>query len=179
MATCEAVRHRQEPTMPRTFAALILALAATGALSAATAQDLVGSWVVDQDATWDSWKERPEIQQVPEQMRDAVQAMAKQTMGKMSWEITDKQMVVDDGKAKKTEPYAVLSTDGDVLTIESTEEGGKARKGKVEVKAGKLLISGLDDAAKGDETAQGVLVLKRKDATAAAPAAPAEQPKKQ
>ncbi len=145
------------------FVLLSAVLVPTGAqLAAATAADLIGSWVVDTDATWEAFAADPKVGEQIKSMPADQQAMMKQSMGmqfaKMRFDITaDKALLTKpDGKVEENS-YKVSKIDGDVITIEDTgakKPGQDSVSGEVTVKDGHLEMR----SAKGGPSA--ALILK-------------------
>lgn len=131
--------------MSRILASLIcLCLAFATQAYAATAADLIGSWSVDADATWDKMKAQPQFAAAKPEQVTQVKAM----FGSMSYEITKDKMISSMAGQKKEETYTVSKGEGDSLVTESTDAVGKKEKSKVEfLKDGSLLLTNLDNPA--------------------------------
>ncbi len=136
--------------MLRHLACLVLSIAmiaATGAaLGAATAKDLIGSWVVDTDATWEVVSKDPamaqQLKSIPADQQGAVKSMVLAQMAKLRIDVTaDKATTTAPDGSIEENPYKVAKIDGDVITVEGTaakKDKGQGFDGEITVKDGRL-----------------------------------------
>jgi hypothetical protein len=143
---------------------LLLAMAAclipTKADAAVTAADLLGKWTVDVEKTWAKFEANPDIAQIGAEQLAQIKKKATATMASMVIEISaDKMVATVDGQTK-TQTYKITGIDGNVVSMEGTDEEGKTDRSKAEMKDGQLYIS-----HDGDDAGSPV-VLNRKAADA-------------
>ncbi len=136
------------------FVALMLA-ACSLPLAAASAKDLVGTWAVDVDATWLKLKDLPELKALPPEMANAAKAAFSAQGAGMIFIFTDKLLTTTIGAIKREESYAVISTDSDSITTESTDAEGKKERSVVKFVDGAMELMSVSDPTKK-------VVLKRK-----------------
>ncbi len=136
---------------------ILMLLLATSALplAAATVKDLVGTWVVDVDATWLKLKDLPEVKALPPEMSAAVKsAFAAQGAG-MTFTFTENLLTTTIAAVKREESYIVVASDSDSITTESTDQEGKKERSVVKFVDGAMELTSVSDQAKK-------VVLKRK-----------------
>jgi hypothetical protein len=136
----------------------VLALVGAPQLQGASAADLVGSWTVDGDATWDSLRNSPEVSKqltglAPEMIEQVKSAMLTQVAATTYQFTTDKLISVANG-LRREESYKISATSGNVLTADCIDDQGKASQSKVTVTKDRLEIQ---NTAKPEE----VVFLKR------------------
>jgi hypothetical protein len=124
-------------------------------LAAATAKDLVGTWVIDVEATWTALQGLPEMKALPpEAVNIAKSAFVTQASG-MSWVFTEDKVTTMVNGMKQEETYVVIDSTGDTLTTESTAADGKKERSKV-----RLINDGMELVPDANPLAK--VVLKRK-----------------
>ncbi len=146
--------------MPRSLiatAALLCCLLPARGLSAASADDLVGTWVVDTEATWDKLKALPEMAAVAANQVETVKAAFTTQFSTASFEFTTEKLVSTVNGEKKEESYTVTKTDGDTLYTDDTAADGKVSHSKVLVAKDKLELTNVAEPTQ-------TVVLKRKAA---------------
>lgn len=131
--------------MSRFLASLIcLCLAFATQAHAATAADLIGSWSVDADATWEKMKIVPQFAALPPEKVPQIKAM----FAAMNYEVTKDKMISTANGQKKEETYTVTKGEGDTLITESTDAAGKKEQTKVEfLKDGSMVLTNLANPA--------------------------------
>jgi hypothetical protein len=137
---------------------LALALVMAPALHGAGASDLVGSWSVDGDATWDSLRKSPQIAKqlaglAPEMIEQVKSTMLTQVAATSYQFTADKLISVANG-LRREESYKISASNGNVLTADCIDDQGKASQSKVTVAKDRLEIT---NTANPDE----VVFLKR------------------
>lgn len=139
----------------RLILAALLLIAGVLPLAAANAKDLIGTWVVDVDATWLKLKDLPELKALPPEMVGTVKsAFAAQGAG-MTFTFTDKLLTTMVAAVKREESYIVVSSDSDSITTESTDQEGKKERSVVKFVDGAMELTSVSDPTKK-------VVLKRK-----------------
>jgi hypothetical protein len=138
--------------------AVLLALGLAPLLHGAGAADLVGSWSVDGDATWDGLRKSPQISKqlaglAPEMVEQVKSTMLTQVAATTYQFTTDKLISVVNG-LRREESYKIIATAGNVLTADCLDDQGKASQSKVTVGKDRLEIA---NTANPDE----VVFLKR------------------
>lgn len=124
------------------FVCLCLAFAVQA--HAATAADLVGSWSVDPDATWEKMKSVPQFAALPPEKVPQIKAM----FAGMSYEVTKDKITATVNGQTKEEAYVVLKVEGDTLVTESTNAAGKKEQTRNEfLKDGTLVLTNLANPA--------------------------------
>lgn len=126
--------------------ATILLLAATALhLAAASAGDLIGTWTVDADATWDKLKDLPQIKALaPEHATLAKSTFATQSAG-MSFTFTADRITTTVAGVKREETYTIVSIAGDTITAEGTDEQGKKEKSIITFENNRMLLTSASD----------------------------------
>lgn len=139
----------------RLFTVLLLSVACLVQLQAASARDLVGTWTVDVEATWNALQGLPEMKQLPpEAAAIAKSAFTTQAAG-MTWTFTEDKVTSLVNGMKQEETYVVLSSTGDTLVTESTNAEGTKERSTVRLTGGGMeLVPAANPLAK--------VVLKRK-----------------
>ena len=127
------------------FLALALALALAPLLPGAGASDLVGSWTVDGDATWDSLRKSSQIAKqldglAPDMVEQIKSTMLTQIAATTYQFTTDKLISVANG-VRREESYKITATSGNVLTADCLDDQGKASQSKVTVPKDRLEIT--------------------------------------
>ncbi len=137
---------------------LAVALALAPPLPGAGASDLVGSWSVDGDATWDCLSKSPQIAKqlaglAPEMIEQVKATMLTQVAATTYQFTADKLICVANG-LRREESYKVTASNGDVLTADCIDDQGKVIQSRVTVAKDRLEIANVADPAE-------VVVLRR------------------
>jgi hypothetical protein len=133
----------------------LLIVTASLPLAAATAKDLVGTWVLDLEATWAGLQALPEMKQLPpEAAKMAKSAFAAQAAS-MTWTFSETKVTSVVNGAPQEETYVVISENGDTIVTESTSAEGKKERSTIRlIDGGMTLVPEANPLAK--------VVLKRK-----------------
>lgn len=105
--------------MSRLLPLAILLCASMAPLAAATAQDMLGTWVIDGDAMWEIAKPN-----VPPEKHEMAKALMLTTLGQMRFVVSaDKVVTTAPGGETEETPYRIARIDGDAITMASTKDG--------------------------------------------------------
>ena len=129
----------------RLLATALLLAAASLPLAAATAADLVGTWTVDADATWDKLKDLPQLKALaPEHAALAKSTFATQSAG-MSFTFTADRITTTTAGVKREETYVIVSTTGDTIVAEGTDEQGKKERSEIRFEGDRMILTSVSD----------------------------------
>lgn len=140
------------------FLALALLLAPPLQGAGAGASEMIGSWSIDGDATWDAMRRSAQIAKqlnglAPDMVEQIKSTMLAQVAATTYQFTADKLISVANG-VRREEHYTITATSGNVLTADCLDDLGKASQSKVTVSRDRLEIA---NSANPDE----VVVLKR------------------
>ncbi len=140
------------------YSPLILALCFLAPLRAEAAQaaDLVGTWSVDVDATWDHLKKMPEVTALSSEQAAQVKTMLIDQMKSAVFTFSADTLTSDASGVKKEEKYTVTRTDGDTLYTTDTAADGHVGHSQIDVAAKRLTITNSDKPSE-------IVVLVRQD----------------
>lgn len=142
--------------------ALMLAVVTTSLSFAADAKDMIGTWAVDAEATWNKLKELPQIKTLPPEIAaTAKSAFVTQSSG-MIFTFTADKITTAFGGTKREESYVVLSIDGDTITAEGTDPEGKKERSLIRLVDGGMELTSVSDPMQK-------VVLRRKESSDSAP----------
>ena len=144
------------------------------ALSAASAKDIEGRWVVDSEATWAMMQENPQMQaqfgSMPPEQQAHIKSMVMATMAKLIWNLSaGRAEITEPDGTVRTSTWTVTKNEGDTLSIEAQDAQGSARAGTLAVAGDRLIARGFSAAKKPAGQPDTAIVMKRADS--AAPAA--------
>ncbi len=143
---------------------LLVAMAAASLFApradAATAADLIGTWSVDVEKTWAILAASPDMAQMTAEQMDMIKQQASLAMGTMTIDITADTMTANIGGQTKKQTYKVTGIEGNVISMEGTDDTGKKESSTAEMKDGQMHVM-----QGGDES--HTVVLTRKEAKAA------------
>ena len=146
------------PRLARPLLAAALMLVLAPLLHGASANDLVGIWSVDGDATWAILRKSPTISKqltgVPADVEDQVKGAVLNQVALTTYQFTTEKLVSITNGQRREEQYKISHTDGNVLTADCIDDTGKASQSKVTVGTDRLEIQNVGNP---DE----VVVLKR------------------
>jgi hypothetical protein len=111
--------------MKRLLLALILTVMTTSFMMAATAKDIVETWTVDVEATWNKPKDMPQIKALPPEIAATAKSAFAQQSGGMLFTFTDLGTTTVIGGVKREETYVIISIDNDIITAEGTDPEGE------------------------------------------------------
>ena len=141
--------------MTRLFLTLLLSVLTTSLVMAATAKDMVGTWLVDTEATWNKLKDLPQMKALPPEMAATAKSAFATQSGGMMFTFTEDRITTAVAGVKREETYVIISVDGDTITAEGTDPEGKKERSLIRfVEGGMELTSASDPMQK--------VVLKRK-----------------
>lgn len=114
-------------------------------LAAAAATDLLGSWTVDPDATWEKLKDLPQLKALPpETAALAKSAFATQSAG-MSFTFTADRLTTTTAGVKREETYTIVSIEGDTITAEGTDDQGKKERSIIRFENNRMVLTSASD----------------------------------
>ncbi len=143
-------------TMIRFCLALLLLIFTTTSGMAAAAKDLIGTWTVDAEATWNKLKDLPQVKALPPEVANtAKSAFVTQSAG-MVFIITDKKITTTIGGTTREESYEIISIDGEVITAEGTDPEGKKERSLIRIIEGGMELTSVSDPMQK-------VVLRKKD----------------
>jgi hypothetical protein len=129
----------------RLLALALLLAAAALPLAAATAKDLIGTWVMDTDATWEVLKDLPQIKALPPELNAAAKsALVTQSAG-MSFVFTADRLTTTTAGVKRDETYTVVATEGDTITTESVDDQGHKERSVIRFENGRMILTSVSD----------------------------------
>jgi hypothetical protein len=127
--------------MNRFILAMLLFVLTTTLAMAATAKDMVGSWSVDIDATWNKLKDLPEMKALTPEMSATVKSAFATQSGSMLITFTDDRITTVVGGVKREETYVIISIDGDTITAEGTDSEGKKERSLIRFADGTMELT--------------------------------------
>jgi hypothetical protein len=131
--------------MKRLLFALLLTAMTTSFMMAATAKDMVGTWTVDVEATWNKLKDMPQMKALPQEMAATAKSAFAQQSGGMSFTFTDDRITTVIGGVKREETYVIISIDNDTITAEGTDPEGKKERSLIRFIEGGMELTSVSD----------------------------------
>lgn len=114
-------------------------------LAAAAATDLIGTWAIDVDGTWDKLKELPQLKALPPETATLVKStFATQSAG-ISYTFTADRITSTIAGVKREETYTIVSIEGDTITAEGTDEQGKKERSIIRFENNRMLLTSASD----------------------------------
>lgn len=106
--------------------------------------DLIGVWVIDGDATWESLRKNPAIAQelkglTPEYDQQAMSIYLAEAAPSSLQFTTDKAIRIRNG-ARHENRYTITASDGNVFTASCTTEQGEAYRSMITITSGQLKV---------------------------------------
>jgi hypothetical protein len=138
-------------------------------LAAVTAADMLGTWQVDTDATWERLKKMPVVTGLSADQVSQVKAALIEQFKNAVFEFTAGKLTVQVGGENKQESFVVSKIDGESIYTDDTASDGKVTHSRVDVIADELVVNDIESPSE-------IIVLRRKDASAAAATTPAPAP---
>jgi hypothetical protein len=135
-----------------------LVLTLVSRLTAASSADLIGTWAVDGEATWNRLQSSPQIAGkltgLPPDMIEQIKGtMLAQTAGTV-FQFTNDTLISTSAGVKREEHFTISATKGEVLTADCRDDQGKTSQSTITVGRNQLEISNVADPTQ-------VVVLKR------------------
>jgi hypothetical protein len=147
--------------MNRLCVILLLTFITSSLALAASAKDMIGTWTVDAEATWNKLKDLPQIKNLPPDVANgAKSAFLNQATG-MIFTFTDKLLTTSFGGTKREETYVIISIDGDTITSEGTDAEGRKERSLIRFVDGGMELTSVSEPMQK-------VVLKRKGGDSAA-----------
>lgn len=129
----------------RLLAIALLLVATALHLAAASATDLLGTWTIDTDATWDKLKELPQLKALsPEQAVLVKSTFSTQSAG-ISYTFTADRLTSTTAGVKKDETYTIVSIEGDTITAEGTDDQGKKERSLIRFENNRMILTSASD----------------------------------
>lgn len=122
---------------------------------AVEATDLVGTWTVDVDATWDKLKALPQVAALPPDQVGMVKATLEDQLRSTEFTFTADTLTSTSGGVQKQEKFQVTKTQGDTLFTTDTSADQKVTHSSIQVSPTRLTITNMDQPGE-------VVVLQRK-----------------
>ena len=129
----------------RLIATALLLVTTALHLAAAAATDLLGTWAVDADATWEKLKDLPQIKALPPDFAtQAKDAFATQSAG-MTFTFTTDRLTTTTAGVKREETYTIVSNEGDTITAEGTDDQGKKERSLIRFENNRMILTSASD----------------------------------
>ncbi len=141
--------------MTRLFLTLLLSVLTTSLVMAAAAKDMVGTWTVDTEATWNKLKDLPQMKALPPEMAATAKSAFAAQSGGMIFTFTNDRITTVVAGVKREETYVIISIDGDTITAEGTDPEGKKERSLIRFVDGGMELTSVSDPMQK-------VVLKRK-----------------
>jgi hypothetical protein len=159
LAHPDAIPDRKAAMIRSATILLVILFASIAELHAATVADLAGTWVVDNDATWEKLKKMPELAALPAEQLPLVKSTFETQFKSASFEFADGKLTSTVNGEKKEETFKVTKTEGNSLFTDDTASDGKVTHSRVDVGADQLVVVNMDNPTQA-------IVLRRKSAAA-------------
>ncbi len=141
--------------MNNLIALIVLCFSLTSSVTAATVNDLVGTWTVDTALTWDKMQALPQLSSLSAEQKAMAKTMFVSQIGIAEFTFTSTTLNSNLGGVKKSESYKVIGSTPAGITCESTDELGTVTRSVVQIEHNILTISNVADPTQ-------VVILKRK-----------------